>query len=453
MDPSWQPVLSAAQRRKQRRLRSWWRHEQQSIAAALATFAHHSAPRGQKTARAGGGPRVEVHGGVPGDAPPQAAGAVYYEMDTGEDDGSAPAAERPAPLLEVLPQAGLRRHTGEAFELVLDPVVPQLGRDLTVLPDPMVSRFRRCFEAMDEVERVHGPEAARRLQDALRQGALERETGEHEQEEGEARSSNKMGKKGKRRRRRKKKLPKGSSSSLLHDLRRGRRGVANECVEVVGYSGGVETAPYGSDDGLQRDLNLREERCGSKLDSLESFSCSWATGYATRCSSYDTCYASVLTRHSDTVREANASVVRWRKSWLAAARMECMAKAIKAVKDVTWLLFDDSLDLGLQLGRINAVFGYIHRMIKTGQLSIDDDDEELGDDDDFKFKTRCPRMKSCMTGRMLNSVNSAEVWALHEVYFDAVRGQPRPAGSATRWPSSWTWSLGGIGVGAQALAQ
>ena len=244
MDPSWQPVMSAAQRRKQRRLRSWWRHEQQSIAAALATFAHHSAPRGQKTARAGGGPRVEVHGGVPGDAPPQAAGAVYYEMDTGEDDGSAPAAERPAPLLEVLPQAGLRRHTGEAFELVLDPVVPQLGRDLTVLPDPMVSRFRRCFEAMDEVERVHGPEAARRLQDALRQGALERETGEHEQEEGEARSSNKMGKKGKRRRRRKKKLPKGSSSSLLHDLRRGRRGAANEYVEVAGYSGGVETAPY-----------------------------------------------------------------------------------------------------------------------------------------------------------------------------------------------------------------
>ena len=53
MDPSWQPVMSAAQRRKQRRLRSWWRHEQQSIAAALATFTHHSALRGQKTARAG----------------------------------------------------------------------------------------------------------------------------------------------------------------------------------------------------------------------------------------------------------------------------------------------------------------------------------------------------------------------------------------------------------------
>ena len=348
---------------------------------------------------------------------------MYYEMDTGEDDGSAPAAERPAPLLEVLPQAGLRRHTGEAFELVLDPVVPQLGRDLTVLPDPRVSRFRRCFEAMDEVERVHGPEAARRFQDALRQGALERETGEHEQEEGEARSSNKMGKKGKRRRRRKKKLPKGSSSSLLHDLRRGRGERVRGGRGVLWWGG--DCSLHGSDDGLQRDLNLREERCGSKLDSLESFSCSWATGYATRCSSYDTCYASVLTRHSDTVREANASVVRWRKSWLAAARMECMAKAIKAVKDVTWLLFDDSLDLGLQLGRINAVFGYIHRMIKIGQRSIDDDDEKLGDEDGLKFKMTGPGGKSCMTGRMLNSSNSAGVWALHEVYFDVVRGRPR----------------------------
>ena len=30
-----------------------------------------------------------------------------------------------------------------------------------------------------------------------------------------------------------------------------------------------------------------------------------------------------------------------------------------------------------------------------------------------------------MTGRMLISSNSAGVWALHEVYFDVVRGRPR----------------------------
>ena len=115
----------------------------------------------------------------------------------------------------------------------------------------------------------------------------------------------------------------------------------------------------------------------------------------------------------------------------------------KTVKDVTWLLFDDSLDLGLQLERINAVFARIHRMIKTGQLSIDDDDADLGDDDALKFKMRGPGGKSCMTGRMLNSWNSAGVWALHEVYFAAVRGLPRPAGSGTKCSSSWTWRLGG----------
>ena len=70
---------------------------------------------------------------------------MYHEMDTGEDDCSAPAAGRPAPLLEVLPQEGMRRHTGVAFELVLDPVVPQLGR---------------IYAALIQVQRVRGGEAS-----------------------------------------------------------------------------------------------------------------------------------------------------------------------------------------------------------------------------------------------------------------------------------------------------
>ena len=432
MDPSWQPVLSAAQRRKQRRLRSWYRHEQLTVAAALAMFTHHSAPRGQRTARAReGGSETKNTAEDRRTPPPEEPGTQYYGLD---DDDSVPelSGGRPGPVLDPGPPvAGMGRHTGEAFELVLDPVVPQLGRDLTVLPDLAARRF---LERAEEMKGKYGEEVVRGIQGLFAQAETRREM-LREPEDDEARSSNKIGKKGKRRRRRKKKLPKGSSSSLLPDLR-GR--------------------VHGSDDGLQRDLNLRKERCGSKLDSLGCFSCSWATGYATRCSSYDTCYASVLTRHSDTVREANASVVRWRKSWLAvarmeweewcgskldslgcfscswatgyatrcssydtcyasvltkhsdtfreanasvvrwcksclvAARMECMAKAISAVKDVTWLLFDDSLDLGLQLGRINAVSGRIHRMIKTGQLSIDDDDEKLGNDDDPKFKMMGP---------------------------------------------------------------
>jgi len=75
-------------------------------------------------------------------------------------------------------------------------------------------------------------------------------------------------------------------------------------------------------------VKSRDEECGRALDSVESFSCSWATGFATRCSSYDACFTSVLTRHAEAVREANASVARWRKSWVSAARMDCMADAM-----------------------------------------------------------------------------------------------------------------------------
>ena len=55
MMASGQPGSGAAQRRRGRRLRSWWRHEQQSIAMALAAATHHTAqrngaPRSQTTA-------------------------------------------------------------------------------------------------------------------------------------------------------------------------------------------------------------------------------------------------------------------------------------------------------------------------------------------------------------------------------------------------------------------
>ena len=53
----------AALQRRQRRLRSWWRHEQQSVAMALSAAAHHSfdkvaageryyGPRAQRIAQA-----------------------------------------------------------------------------------------------------------------------------------------------------------------------------------------------------------------------------------------------------------------------------------------------------------------------------------------------------------------------------------------------------------------
>ena len=55
----------SARRRRERCLRSMLRHERMSVAMALAESTHHSAPRGQKMARAGGEARVAQHGHIP----------------------------------------------------------------------------------------------------------------------------------------------------------------------------------------------------------------------------------------------------------------------------------------------------------------------------------------------------------------------------------------------------
>ena len=75
-------------------LRSWWRHEQQTVAVVLATVTHHShskvgtaydAPRGQKKVTS-----------------TRVGPAEYYELSS--DDGRPTGGERPAALLEPLPQ-------------------------------------------------------------------------------------------------------------------------------------------------------------------------------------------------------------------------------------------------------------------------------------------------------------------------------------------------------------
>ena len=90
MDPGEQPVTGAAQRRNRRRLRSRWLHEQQSIAAALATSLHHSS-RGQKKARAGAEEsEIELHGHGPEDSS-SPAGALQSCTKKSPAEGGLPA--------------------------------------------------------------------------------------------------------------------------------------------------------------------------------------------------------------------------------------------------------------------------------------------------------------------------------------------------------------------------
>ena len=72
----------SARRRRERRLRQHWRHEQLTLQMLLATYQHHAAPRGQTTARSGEwGERVELHGDDPDD--PHSPGGRHCVLSIG----------------------------------------------------------------------------------------------------------------------------------------------------------------------------------------------------------------------------------------------------------------------------------------------------------------------------------------------------------------------------------
>ena len=199
MDLNGRPMVDrggAARRRRERRLRSMLRHERQTVAMELAADLHHSR---------GGGPAT--HEGLRAQQTASEGPAEYFDLNS--DDGRPAGGVRPAALEEPRPQEGTRRHTGEAYELVLDPVVPQLGQATPEQPDALLHQFLAAYEL---VGRELGLDRSLSLRDAVsqavREQAAEQEVRECEEGDGGPRSSNKMGKKGKRRKRRKKKLPK-----------------------------------------------------------------------------------------------------------------------------------------------------------------------------------------------------------------------------------------------------
>ena len=113
----------------------------------------------------GGGNEFALHGQVLEHPTPQAAGARYFAMDAGEDVGEAPAAGRPAPLLEVLPQERVQRRTAEQ---IVDPVpvVPLLHvfvpQKVEQLVDILAPLDFRVAEQVIEVPKIECPPRAAR---------------------------------------------------------------------------------------------------------------------------------------------------------------------------------------------------------------------------------------------------------------------------------------------------
>ena len=157
----------SARRRRERRLRSWLRHEQQSIAAVLATVTHHSFDkvgtasgvlRNQKTAtRTGKGEESEKkYTAKFRKTPPlQAAATVYYPM-TDDEGGELSAGVRPAPLEEGRPQGKLERHAGIGYEIVqnFDVPVPQMVEQLPNVLRFFATRLPVVSEQVIEVPKI-----------------------------------------------------------------------------------------------------------------------------------------------------------------------------------------------------------------------------------------------------------------------------------------------------------
>ena len=142
MDPSGQQRMTArdtrssARRRRERRLRAQWRHEQQTVAMALTAATHHSAqrgewrdlyeaPRGQRTASA------EATYALRSQTTSVAGDTEFFSLYEEELGGT-----RPDRLYEVRPQERDQRRTVEQivdYTLIvpsLDVPVPQMANQL-----------------------------------------------------------------------------------------------------------------------------------------------------------------------------------------------------------------------------------------------------------------------------------------------------------------------------------
>ena len=150
-ESSERPNGGVARRRRERRMRSWFHHEQQSIRMSQATVLHHSydrahtehgAPRSQNTAtralEGGESDEKKYTAKFRKTPPPQAFSQLYDEED-------AEWGLRPGSVFVPVPQGRVLRHVVEhriepcPFVQILDAPVPQLGDQVLELLQKIVT--------------------------------------------------------------------------------------------------------------------------------------------------------------------------------------------------------------------------------------------------------------------------------------------------------------------------
>ena len=185
-ESSWQP-MSAAQRRRQRRLRSMLRHEQQTVRMALAAALHHSAgPREKVEKQQNGAPRGQK---TAARAREEVEHATHYGPRAQE---TPPPGERPGILAEPGPQRSdrSRRHSsGECLPILGLPVLAGASGEQVD-----ASTLRYLLAHAIEMRKVLEEEEERRKE---------------EEQKKAARSSASSAPKRTRKKRRKRRLPRG----------------------------------------------------------------------------------------------------------------------------------------------------------------------------------------------------------------------------------------------------
>ena len=143
-------ATGAARRRRERRLPPWWRHEQMSIACALAEALHYSSGTKPSTCD------TKVVEGAKNDALRGQNTVTRAREGEVREEHHAPRGQtrpllgvRPAPVQEPRSQEGIQRHTGVGFELVLDPVVPQMAEQLLKVVAPAAAVFQASSPAVE----------------------------------------------------------------------------------------------------------------------------------------------------------------------------------------------------------------------------------------------------------------------------------------------------------------